>query len=313
MAYRGQKASLLLHAAAESTRASPPGETGAVNTAFCLQAINLLTPSCCVWSCSNNSLELGRVSQREQGNEWSRAGDLTGPTRVQSRCRRPPYPVPSNRSPPSAAPTDTAPRHTIRKAPAPRMSTSPPKKTSRSAAHRASGGVVRRVTGRLLPQPQDVPSGLTTNTEINDVTAVERGGGGGGGGERRRREEEEEEEEEEDDAPINPAVCRSPPSLLQSNISIEHVMGSGSSGRRPEEPGSAEEWEISAEATRAIIYLSTSLFPLSTTKIPYAIRYERRPCFPSGIDGVHLITSPLILSRLVGFTRRFEAEKKVHL
>ncbi|CAB1434905.1 unnamed protein product [Pleuronectes platessa] len=62
--------------------------------------------------------------------------------------------------------TDTAPRHTRRKAPAPRMSTSPPKKTSRRAAHRASGGVVRRATGRLLPQPQDVPSGLTTNTEI---------------------------------------------------------------------------------------------------------------------------------------------------
>ncbi|CAB1415246.1 unnamed protein product [Pleuronectes platessa] len=88
------------------------------------------------------------------------------PTHVQSRCRRPSYPVPSNRSPPSAAPTDTAPRHTIRKAPAPRTSTSPHKKTSRSAAHRASGGVVRRATGRLLPQPQDVPSGLTTNTEI---------------------------------------------------------------------------------------------------------------------------------------------------
>ncbi|CAB1427503.1 unnamed protein product, partial [Pleuronectes platessa] len=94
------------------------------------------------------------------------------PTHVQSRCRRPSYPVPSNRSPPSAAPTDTAPRHTIRKAPAPRTSTSPPKKTSRSAAHRASGGVVRRATGRLLPQPQDVPSGLTTNTEIPP-----RGGG----------------------------------------------------------------------------------------------------------------------------------------
>ncbi|CAB1432514.1 unnamed protein product [Pleuronectes platessa] len=88
------------------------------------------------------------------------------PTHVQSRCRRPSYPVPSNRSPPSAAPTDTAPRHTRRKAPAPRTSTSPPKKTSRRAAHRASGGVVRRATGRLLPQPQDVPSGLTTNTEI---------------------------------------------------------------------------------------------------------------------------------------------------
>ncbi|CAB1457786.1 unnamed protein product [Pleuronectes platessa] len=90
----------------------------------------------------------------------------TGPTRVQSRCHRPPYPVPSNRSPPSAASTDTAPRPTRRKAPASRTSTSPPKKTPRSAAHRASGGVVRRATGRLLPQPQDVPSGLTTNTEI---------------------------------------------------------------------------------------------------------------------------------------------------
>ncbi|CAB1421383.1 unnamed protein product [Pleuronectes platessa] len=42
-----------------------------------------------------------------------------GPTRVQSRCRRPPYPVPSNRSPPSAPPTDTAPRPKRRKAPAP--------------------------------------------------------------------------------------------------------------------------------------------------------------------------------------------------
>ncbi|CAB1445392.1 unnamed protein product, partial [Pleuronectes platessa] len=41
-----------------------------------------------------------------------------GPTRVQSRCRRPPYPVPSNRSPPSAASTDTAPRPTRTKAPA---------------------------------------------------------------------------------------------------------------------------------------------------------------------------------------------------
>ncbi|CAB1426781.1 unnamed protein product, partial [Pleuronectes platessa] len=97
--------------------------------------------------------------EKEHGQRWFEKGQW-------SRCRRPPYPVPSNRSPPSAAPTDTAPRHTRRKAPAPRMSTSPPKKTSRRAAHRASGGLVRRATGRLLPQPQDVPSGLTTNTEI---------------------------------------------------------------------------------------------------------------------------------------------------
>ncbi|CAB1448937.1 unnamed protein product [Pleuronectes platessa] len=41
----------------------------------------------------------------------------TGPTRVPSRCGRPPYPVPSN-GPPSAPPTDTAPRPKRRKAPA---------------------------------------------------------------------------------------------------------------------------------------------------------------------------------------------------
>ncbi|CAB1457818.1 unnamed protein product [Pleuronectes platessa] len=40
-----------------------------------------------------------------------------GPTRVQSRCRRPPYPVPSNV--PSAPATDTAPRSKRKKAPAP--------------------------------------------------------------------------------------------------------------------------------------------------------------------------------------------------
>ncbi|CAB1449879.1 unnamed protein product [Pleuronectes platessa] len=39
-----------------------------------------------------------------------------GPTRVQSRCRRPPYPVPSN-GPPSAPATDTAPRSKRKKAP----------------------------------------------------------------------------------------------------------------------------------------------------------------------------------------------------
>ncbi|CAB1414928.1 unnamed protein product [Pleuronectes platessa] len=97
-----------------------------------------------------------------------------GKLAVMSRCRRPPYPVPSNRSPPSAAPTDTAPRHTRRKAPAPRMSTSPPKKTSRRAAHRASGGVVRRATGRLLPQPQDVPSGLFGKTPVRRQAGVFR-------------------------------------------------------------------------------------------------------------------------------------------
>ncbi|CAB1429788.1 unnamed protein product [Pleuronectes platessa] len=39
-----------------------------------------------------------------------------GPTRAQSRCRRPPYPVPSN-GPPSAPATDTAPRSKRKKAP----------------------------------------------------------------------------------------------------------------------------------------------------------------------------------------------------
>ncbi|CAB1430097.1 unnamed protein product [Pleuronectes platessa] len=41
-----------------------------------------------------------------------------GQTRVQSRCRRPPYPVHSN-GPPSAPATDTAPRSKRRKHPAP--------------------------------------------------------------------------------------------------------------------------------------------------------------------------------------------------
>ncbi|CAB1441522.1 unnamed protein product [Pleuronectes platessa] len=41
-----------------------------------------------------------------------------GPTRVQSRRRRTPYPVPSNRSPPPEPPTDTAPRSKRKKAPA---------------------------------------------------------------------------------------------------------------------------------------------------------------------------------------------------
>ncbi|CAB1439251.1 unnamed protein product [Pleuronectes platessa] len=39
-----------------------------------------------------------------------------GLTRVQGRCRRPPYPVPSN-GPPSAPATDTAPRSKRKKAP----------------------------------------------------------------------------------------------------------------------------------------------------------------------------------------------------
>ncbi|CAB1440778.1 unnamed protein product [Pleuronectes platessa] len=58
----------------------------------------------------------------------------TGPTRVQSRCHRPPYPVPSNRSPPSAAPTDTAPRPTRRKAPH-RGRAPPPLKKRRGVPH----------------------------------------------------------------------------------------------------------------------------------------------------------------------------------
>ncbi|CAB1416532.1 unnamed protein product, partial [Pleuronectes platessa] len=65
-----------------------------------------------------------------------------GPTRVQSRRRRPPYPVPSN-GPPSAPVTDTAPR----------------------VPHAESPAAWRG--GRLLPQPRHLPSGLTTNT--NDI------------------------------------------------------------------------------------------------------------------------------------------------
>ncbi|CAB1451171.1 unnamed protein product [Pleuronectes platessa] len=87
------------------------------------------------------------------------AGDVaevireTGLTRVQIHCRQPPYPVPSNRSPPSAPPTDTAPRP--KSTEAPRTSEAvrhrgrgpPPKRTSRRAAQRASGGMERRATG----------------------------------------------------------------------------------------------------------------------------------------------------------------------
>ncbi|CAB1436961.1 unnamed protein product [Pleuronectes platessa] len=81
-----------------------------------------------------------------------------GPTRVQSRCRRPPYPVPSN-GPPSAPATDTAPRSKRKKAPrttdAVRHSGigPPPKKTSRRAARRVSGGVERRATAPPAAAP----------------------------------------------------------------------------------------------------------------------------------------------------------------
>ncbi|CAB1429368.1 unnamed protein product [Pleuronectes platessa] len=56
-----------------------------------------------------------------------------GPTHVQSLHRRPPYPVPSNRSPPSALRTDTAPRSKRKKAPtaATRTRTPPPTKKKR--------------------------------------------------------------------------------------------------------------------------------------------------------------------------------------
>ncbi|CAB1435268.1 unnamed protein product [Pleuronectes platessa] len=93
-----------------------------------------------------------------------------GPTRVQSRCRRPPYPVPSN-GPPSAPAKDTAPRSKRKKAPrttdAVRHSgigPLPPKKL-RGVPHAESPAAWRG--GRLLPQPRHLPSGLTTNT--NDI------------------------------------------------------------------------------------------------------------------------------------------------
>ncbi|CAB1446791.1 unnamed protein product [Pleuronectes platessa] len=76
-----------------------------------------------------------------------------GPTRVQSRCRRPPYPVPSN-GPPSA--TDTAPRSKRKKAPrttdAVRHSGigPPPPKKRRGVPHAESPAAWRG--GRLLPQ-----------------------------------------------------------------------------------------------------------------------------------------------------------------
>ncbi|CAB1430986.1 unnamed protein product [Pleuronectes platessa] len=94
-----------------------------------------------------------------------------GPTRVQSRCRRPPYPVPSN-GPPSAPATDTAPRSKRKKAPrttdAVRHSgigPPPPQKKRRGVPHAESPAAWRG--GRLLPQPRHLPSGLTTNT--NDI------------------------------------------------------------------------------------------------------------------------------------------------
>ncbi|CAB1431616.1 unnamed protein product [Pleuronectes platessa] len=49
-----------------------------------------------------------------------------GQTCVQSRCRLPPYPVPSNLSPPSAPGTDTAPQSKRKKAPAPATYTASP-------------------------------------------------------------------------------------------------------------------------------------------------------------------------------------------
>ncbi|CAB1420640.1 unnamed protein product [Pleuronectes platessa] len=73
-----------------------------------------------------------------------------GPTRVQSRCRRPPYPVPS------APATDTAPRSKRKNAPrttdAVRHS-GIGQKTSRRAARRVSGGVERRATAPPAAAP----------------------------------------------------------------------------------------------------------------------------------------------------------------
>ncbi|CAB1437620.1 unnamed protein product [Pleuronectes platessa] len=94
-----------------------------------------------------------------------------GPTRVQSRCRRPPYPVPSN-GPPSAPAMDTAPR-SKRKKESPRTTDAvrhsgigpPPPKKRRGVPHSESPAAWRG--GRLLPQPRHLPSGLTTNT--NDI------------------------------------------------------------------------------------------------------------------------------------------------
>ncbi|CAB1424791.1 unnamed protein product [Pleuronectes platessa] len=79
-----------------------------------------------------------------------------GPTRVQSRCRRPPYPVPSNGLP-SAPAKDTAPRSKRKKAPrttdAVRHSGIGQKKTSRRAARRVSVGVERRATAPPAAAP----------------------------------------------------------------------------------------------------------------------------------------------------------------
>ncbi|CAB1426579.1 unnamed protein product [Pleuronectes platessa] len=57
-----------------------------------------------------------------------------GPTRVQSRRRRPPYPVPSN-GPPSAPAMDTAPRSKRKKAPAPATPLGPTGLGPPGAAH----------------------------------------------------------------------------------------------------------------------------------------------------------------------------------
>ncbi|CAB1457249.1 unnamed protein product [Pleuronectes platessa] len=60
-----------------------------------------------------------------------------GVTRVQSRCRLPPYQFPSNRSPPSTPATETAPRPKRKKAPAPAR-TAPPKKNNFEASRTSS-------------------------------------------------------------------------------------------------------------------------------------------------------------------------------
>ncbi|CAB1441398.1 unnamed protein product [Pleuronectes platessa] len=82
-----------------------------------------------------------------------------GPTRVQSRRRRPLYPVPSN-GPPSAPAGDTTPRSKRKKAPRTTDAVThsgigpPPQKKRRDVPHAGSPEAWRG--GRLLPQPRHV-------------------------------------------------------------------------------------------------------------------------------------------------------------
>ncbi|XP_071397309.1 serine/arginine repetitive matrix protein 1-like [Centroberyx affinis] len=92
---------------------------------------------------------------RERGPAGAVAGEIRekGPARVQSRRRRPPYPIPST-GPPSDTAADTAPR----KPPPHDARGAADESPARRAAHRASSGGERRATGRLLPQPRLEPS-----------------------------------------------------------------------------------------------------------------------------------------------------------